>query len=98
MRLAQISIDSPSHVFTTSNSFFSVFVSRILLFAIFIAGFYFLFRIISSGYTYLTSTGEPAKIQTATKSLTNGIVGLVIVVSAYFIAQIINAVFGLNIL
>ncbi len=73
-------------------------VSRLLLFAIAGAGLFFFVRLISTGYSYLTSLGEPAKIQSASKELLNAIVGLLIVISAFFVAQIIQIVFGIKIL
>ncbi len=73
-------------------------VSRLLTFAIIGAGLFFFVRLISAGYTYLTSLGESAKIQSASKELLNAIIGLLIVVSAFFIAQIVQVIFGINIL
>ena len=67
-------------------------------FAIIGAGLFFFVRLISAGYTYLTSLGESAKIQSASKELLNAIIGLLIVVSAFFIAQIVQVIFGINIL
>lgn len=73
-------------------------ISRILLFAIIAAGLVFFVKLILAGYTYLTSLGEPAKIQSASKELTNAAIGLVVVISAFFIAQIIQVIFGITIL
>lgn len=73
-------------------------VSRVLLFAIISAGLVFFVKLIFSGYTYLTSLGEPAKIQAATKELTNAAIGLIVVISTFFIAQILQVVFGITIL
>ncbi|KKU02676.1 MAG: hypothetical protein UX99_C0012G0006 [Candidatus Amesbacteria bacterium GW2011_GWB1_47_26] len=73
-------------------------VSRLLTFAIIGAGLFFFVRLISAGYSYLTSLGEPAKIQSATKELTNAVIGLLVIISSYFIIQIIEVVFGFNIL
>jgi len=73
-------------------------VSRLLQFSIIIAGLFFLVRLISSGYQYMTSAGDSGKMQNATKELTNALVGLIIVICAYFIAQILEVVFGINIL
>ncbi len=102
MRLAQININSPSNLsglkFTDYNTLAGDIVSRILLFAILGAGLYFFVRLISAGYTYLTSLGEPAKIQSASKELLNAVIGLLVVISAYFIAQIIQVVLGIKIL
>ncbi len=73
-------------------------VSRLLTFAIIGAGLFFFVRLISAGYSYLTSLGEPAKIQSASKELLNAVIGLLIIISSYFIVQIIQVVFGINIL
>jgi hypothetical protein len=99
MRLAQIdNISGPSGVFTDFKTAVPTLVSRVMLFGLSLAGFIFLFRINIAGFTLMTSRGEPAKIKAATTSLTRAMLGLVIVVSAYFIAQIIQYVFGLKIL
>ncbi len=73
-------------------------VSRLITFAIIGAGLFFFVRLISAGYAYLTSLGEPAKIQSASKELLNAVIGLIIVISTFFVAQIIQVVFGINIL
>ncbi len=73
-------------------------VSRLILFAIIGAGLFFFVRLISAGYSYLTSLGDSVKIQSATKELTNAVVGLLIIISAFFLAQILEVVFGINIL
>ena len=73
-------------------------VSRILIFSIIGAGLFFFVRLISAGYSMLTSLGDPAKIQGATKELTNAVIGLLIAISAFFIAQILETVFGIKIL
>ena len=97
--LAQISnLNVVTSYFTASATFLGLFVSRFLLFAIGLSGFYFLLRFILAAFTYLTSLGDAAKIQAAQKQMLNGIIGLLIVLSAYFFAQIIRYVFGINFL
>lgn len=102
MRLAQININTPPNLsglkFSDYSTLASAIVSRFLAFAILAAGLFFFVKLISAGYTYLTSLGEPAKIQSASKELTNATIGLIIVISAFFLAQIIQVVFGINIL
>jgi len=99
MYLAQLrSLGTGSTVFTTYDVLVPRLVARILLFGLFVAGLIFFLRLLIAGFAFLTASGEPGKIQAATKSLINAITGLVIVVSAYFIAQIIQSVFGLRIL
>ncbi len=104
MKLAQITgITSPPGLkpeFSDRNSALNLggLVSRILTFAIIGAGLFFFVRIISAGYVCLISLGDSAKIESATKELTNALIGLLIVISAYFLAQILQVIFGINIL
>ena len=91
-----ITVPTPP-IFTNPGTLVGDVVSRFLLFAISLAGIYFLYRLITAGYTYLTSIGDPGKIQSGTKQLTNAITGLVLVISAFFIAQILESIFGINI-
>jgi len=97
MRLAQLTGTglNPPTMFVNYNNLPSILISRLLLFAIAGAGFVFLVQTISAGYKYLTSLGEPASIQSATKQLIHALAGLLIVISAFFILQIIQVVFGL---
>jgi hypothetical protein len=98
MKLAQITgINSPSTYFSNSNTFVTDIISRALLFAIPIAGLIFFVNLVMAGFSLLTSTGDPGKIQSATKSLLNSLIGLVIVISVYFILRIIKNIFGLNV-
>lgn len=96
MRLAQItSIPAPGR-FNNYDSLAGDVVSRILLFAIGFSGFLFLYQLIVAGYTYLTSLGDPGKIQSATKQLINASTGLLIVISVFFLGQIIELLLGIN--
>jgi hypothetical protein len=72
-------------------------VSRIMTFAIVAGGLYFFVRLISAGYGYLTSLGDPAKISSATKEITNAIIGLTVVVTAFFIMQLLQSVLGIKV-
>jgi hypothetical protein len=82
----------------TPGSSLGKLISRVILFAIIAAGLFFFFQLIFSGYQYLTSGGDSAKVQAASKQLTNATIGLLIVVTSYFLAQIIEVVFGINFL
>ena len=73
-------------------------ISRVALFLVAISGTVFLVKIIMAGYAYLTSAGDQTKIQNATKEITNALIGLVIVVSAFFIVQILEVIYGVKLL
>jgi hypothetical protein len=72
-------------------------VSRLLLFAMVISGLIFFFRLIIAGFSYMTSGGDPGKLQTASKSLLNAAIGLFVVITSYFLIQIIELLFGIRI-
>lgn len=96
--LAQITgINSPSTFFNNSDTLAGQLVSRILLFALIIGAFYFFARLVLGGYNLLTSAGDPGKIQTAQSVIVSALVGLVIVVSAFFISQAVTAILGIDI-
>lgn len=93
--------------YTTFSSYFlpggyqrsiSFLISRLLPFVTILAGLYFFVKLVSAGYSYLTSAGDPGKIQNATKEITNALIGLILIISSYFIVQLIQVVFGLTIL
>ncbi|MBI5358144.1 hypothetical protein HZB69_00740 [Candidatus Amesbacteria bacterium] len=71
---------------------------RVALFVVAISGTILLVKLIMAGYAYLISVGDQNKIQNATKEITNAVVGLVIVVSAYYITQILEVIFGVKLL
>jgi len=73
------------------------FVSRFLVFAVPLAGMYFFVKFTLAAFKYMTSQGDPAKIQMATKEITTALTGLLLVVSSYFIAQIMEVITGINI-
>ncbi len=81
-----------------SLDFLGKVVSKVILYSIVVAGLLFFIKLIVSGYGYLTSAGEPAKIASASKNLMNAATGLLVVFATFFIAQIIQVIFGIKIL
>lgn len=103
MRLAQSTgitgITSKSPIFTNNNpDLLALLVSRILLFAVAGAGIYFFLRLIIAGYIYLTSVGDPSRVQSASRTLTTATTGFLVVLCALSIMYILQTVFGLTIL
>lgn len=97
--LAQININNPvlDDNLEVTSTFIGTITSRFLIYAIAAAGMYFFVKTVIAGFTYLTSFGEPAKIQAAQQTLIHSLFGLIIVISAFFIGQIIQRVFGISI-
>jgi hypothetical protein len=109
--LAQLSIpgykDVPGGIynnfvakFTPNNpsSSLASLVSRLLAYAIIVAGLLFFAKLLMAGFSYLTSAGDSGKVAAATKNITNAALGLFVVICAFFIAQILQGVFGIQIL
>lgn len=99
MRLAQITgVTNPSSVFTTSQFFPTNLASRFLEYAILGAGMVFFVQLLIAGFNYMTAAGDPGKVQSATKGLTNAAIGLFVVLTTFFIIQILQTIFGLTII
>ncbi|MEK7611072.1 MAG: hypothetical protein AAB486_01700 [Patescibacteria group bacterium] len=53
--------------------------------------------LILGGLRYLTSSGDAKAMESATKIITNAVIGLLIVLGSYGIARIVESVFGVSI-
>ena len=78
--------ESLSDVFTDLGSILNIFVTLSSVFAV--------AMIIVSGYTLITSAGNPEKIEQGQKSLTAAVVGLVIVWAMWIIIKFVLDVVG----
>lgn len=63
-----------------------------------VAGIWFIFQFITGGISWLTAGGDKAKIESAQKKITQAIIGLVIIIIAIFIIDLIGSLLGLEIL
>ncbi|MFH0942696.1 MAG: hypothetical protein V1810_00835 [Candidatus Beckwithbacteria bacterium] len=77
---------------------FECIFKNILLIIVPLAGLAAFVVIIVAGFQYLTSAGDPKKLQQASGTLTAAIIGIVVVILIYFIFKLIEAVTGLNLL
>lgn len=63
-----------------------------------IGGIYFLFQFIFGAYEWITAGGDSGKLQNAQKKLYNAVIGLIIIIAAIFVADLVGAFLGLDIL
>jgi hypothetical protein len=77
---------------------FGGIVSGLISFIMIIAALVFFFMLILGGIQWMLSGGVKAGAEAARGIITAALIGLVIVFSAWAIVQLINAVFGVNIL
>lgn len=96
--LAQLNVQTPrvDSNLTNPDTFVGTLVSRFLVYAIALSGMYLLVKLTIAGFIFLTSQGDAAKVEAAQKTIVNSLIGLVIVISGYFIAQILQSVLGIN--
>jgi|YNPBryBLVA2012_1023415.scaffolds.fasta_scaffold141908_1 hypothetical protein len=72
-------------------------VSRVVnLFLIPIASVILLLVFIWAGYDFMMSEGNPEKIKSAQAKITSGIIGLVLLITAFLIVRVVELIFGLR--
>lgn len=71
-------------------------ISQIIGVLTIIAVVYFAIQIIMAGYAYLTTDGDEKKMESARKRLTEGVLGLVIVVVAVGLGSLLATLAGIN--
>jgi len=62
------------------------------------AGIFLLAQLVMGGFQYASAGGDSKAVEQAQKRIINGVIGLVIIVAAYFIIGIIERVLGIKIL
>lgn len=85
-------------VFSAAPSIFNQVLSAIIGIMTVSAGIYFIFLFITGGIQYLTSGGDKAATEAARGRITMAVTGLVIVVAAVFIIDVIGTILGFDIL
>jgi len=76
------------------NKVISITVGFITL----IAFVYFVFLFFTAALSWVTAGGDQKKVENAGKQITNGIIGMIVVVSAIFLIDLLGKVLGINIL
>jgi len=76
----------------------ALIISTIIGLLSIIAGLWFLFQIIMAGYAYMTAGGDKEKIHQASQKLTQSIIGLVIVILAIFLINLLGYILRIDFL
>ncbi len=71
-------------------------INILVPFLISLAGVVLLVIILWGGYDLMTSQGTPEKIKNAQAKLTSGLIGFVLLISAYMITRLISYIFGIG--
>ncbi len=62
------------------------------------AGIWFLFQAIIAGYNYMNAAGDKARIENASRKLTNSLIGIALVIAAYGLLALIGSFLGIEFL
>jgi hypothetical protein len=71
------------------------YISNILGFLTIVAALFFMFRVIFAGYAFISSAGDPKKIEVAKEQLLQGFIGIVVVIAATIITGLVARILGL---
>lgn len=89
--VAVLAILIPGTAFATSNTEVANFTHDTLTTLIILASTAVVFFLIRGGYLYITSTGNPAALDEAKRTIRNALIGLVIVIAAAFISSLLES-------
>lgn len=73
-----------------------IIIKNIINAALVFGGIVALVIIIVAGVTYITSKGDPAKVESAKKTLTYALVGLIVIFLSFFIVGFISQLTGVE--
>lgn len=62
-----------------------------------IAGIFLLAYLVWGGFDFLTSMGDPKKAEAGKNKITSALIGILIIISAYWIVQLVDKLFQLKI-
>jgi hypothetical protein len=71
-------------------------ISRLIPYIFFFAGVFLLLYLISGGFSYMFSRGDPKGIQSAQAKITNALLGFFIIFLAFWVTQLIALMLGLT--
>lgn len=89
-----LSPDNPAQ----AGSLFGDFLSRTITLALVIAAVVFVFFLIIGGIRWITSSGDKTRLEGAKGTITNAIIGIIIVFSVFAVAMLIEGFFNVKIL
>ncbi len=75
---------------------FNEIISNTIGFLTVVAGLWFVFQFVLGAIGWLSAGGDKVKVENAQKKLTQGIIGLVIVVVAVFLVDLVGRLLGLE--
>ncbi len=78
--------------------FFTRLLSVLAAIILIVGGVYFFFQLLTGGVAWIGSGGDKAKLEEARQKIFNAVVGLILLFSTWAIIQLVENVFGIQIL
>ncbi len=95
IKFGDYSIDGPLGApFSTSGAPIGPVIGRALPYVFAFAGIGLLLMIIRSGFTLMLSAGDAKKMEKGKATLTNAIIGFILIFVAFWVVQILGIMFG----
>jgi hypothetical protein len=79
-----------------STEFFGSLVSTLISLMLVLGGILLLIMILKGGIEWIMAEGDKGRVENARKTITNAIIGIVILFSFYAIINLIGCIFGIN--
>lgn len=86
----------PAQSLGGQNAQISTVLNPLIANTLVVSGLVAFFVILFAGFMYISGAGDKAKLTQSTNMLTYGILGLIIVVSAYLVTKLLGTVIGFN--
>lgn len=79
-------------------TFFGNFIPKIITLLVIVGGLAFFFMLLIGAIRWITSGGDKAQVESARSQITQAITGLVVMVSIWAVAKLIETIFGISLL
>lgn len=84
--------------FTSGENGIFILINNLFKLAGVIAGLFFIVKIITAGFSYISASGDEKKTAAAFATIWQSVIGLVIVAAAFVIAGVIGNILGIDLL
>lgn len=87
----------PEFHFPAGLTTFGNIISPLLPYVFVLAGLILFAAIIWSGFQFLVSAGNPKKTESAKGCLTSAVIGFLLVISSYWLVQLLEVIFNIEV-
>lgn len=79
-------------------TFLNLFLQRMITLLVIVGGLVFFFMLLFGAIKWITSGGDKSQVEGARSQITNALIGLVILFSVWAIANLVETIFGINLI